>query len=149
MKNLIETMDQTIFKLIKELTFILKGFQNDTIICENITFRQFTILECISSYEKLKMTDLNVLLNVEKSTTTRLIAPLVRQGLIEKRKSQSDQRVFELSLTTDGKRTHKVALSSIHEHIKLISELIPVEKQENVQEALNIFINASRLCCKN
>jgi DNA-binding MarR family transcriptional regulator len=147
MRNLIETMEQTIFKLIKELTFILKGFQNDTIICENITLRQFTILEHISSYEPLKMTDLNTLINVEKSTTTRLLEPLVRQGLIEKRKSQSDQRVFELSLTTDGKRTHKAALTSIYEHIKLISELIPVEKQENVREALNIFINASRRCC--
>jgi len=149
MRPLIETTEQTIFKLIKELTFILKGFQNDTIICENITFRQFTILECISSYKKLKMTDLNGLLNVEKSTTTRLLEPLVRQGLIEKQKSLSDQRVFELLLTDDGKKTHKAALASIYKHIKLISQLIPAEKKESVREALNIFIDASRRCCGN
>ena len=143
-----ETIEQSIFKLFKEMNFILRGFQNDTVISENITFRQFTILECISSNEKLKMTELNTLLNVEKSTTTRLIEPLVRQGFIEKRKSGSDFRVFELSLTVEGKRIHKAVLTSIYEYIKNISKFISIEKQEDVQDSLRVFVNACIRCCQ-
>ena len=143
-----ETIEQSIFKLFKEMNFILKGFQNDTVISESITFRQFIILECISSRENLKMNELNTLLNVEKSTTTRLIEPLVRQGFVEKRKSDSDLRVFELSLTVEGKRIHKAVLSSVYEYIKNISKFIPVEKQENVQDSLHVFLNACILCCE-
>jgi DNA-binding MarR family transcriptional regulator len=130
------------------MNFILKGFQNETVISENITFRQFIILEYISTHEKLKMNELNTLLNVEKSTTTRLIEPLVRQGLIEKRKSGSDLRVFELSLTVEGKRIHKAVLTSIYEYIKIISKFIPIEKQENMKDALQVFINACTKCCE-
>ena len=143
-----ETIEESIFKLFKEMNFILKGFQNDTVISENITFRQFIILEHISSHKKLKMTELNTLLNVEKSTTTRLIEPLVRQGLIEKRKSGSDLRVFELSLTVVGKRIHKAVLMSIYDYIKNISKFIPIEKQENMKSALQVFVNACIKCCE-
>jgi DNA-binding MarR family transcriptional regulator len=143
-----ETIEESIFKLFKEMNFILKGFQNDTVISENITFRQFIILEHISTHEKLKMNELNTLLNVEKSTTTRLIEPLVRQGLIEKRKSDLDLRVFELSLTVEGKRIHKAVLMSIYEYIKNISKFIPIEKQENMKDTLQVFLNACTKCCE-
>ena len=143
-----ETIEESIFKLFKEMNFILKGFQNDTVISENITFRQFIILEHISTHEKLKMNELNTLLNVEKSTTTRLIEPLVRQGLIEKRKSDLDLRVFELSLTVEGKRIHKAVLMSIYEYIKNISKFIPIEKQENMKDTLHVFVNACTKCCE-
>ena len=143
-----KTIEESIFKLFKEMNFILKGFQNDTVISENITFRQFIILEHISTHEKLKMNELNTLLNVEKSTTTRLIEPLVRQGLIEKRKSDLDLRVFELSLTVEGKRIHKTVLMSIYEYIKNISKFIPIEKQENMKDTLKIFLNACTKCCE-
>ena len=143
-----ETIEGSIFKLFKEMNFILKGFQNDTVISENITFRQFIILEHISTHEKLKMNELNTLLNVEKSTTTRLIEPLVRQGLIEKRKSDLDLRVFGLSLTVEGKRIHKAVLMSIYEYIKNISKFIPIEKQENMKDTLQVFLNACTKCCE-
>jgi DNA-binding MarR family transcriptional regulator len=143
-----ETIEESIFKLFKEMNFILKGFQNDTVISENITFRQFIILEHISTHEKLQMNELNTLLNVEKSTTTRLIEPLVRQGLIEKRKSDLDLRVFELSLTVEGKRIHKAVLMSIYEYIKNISKFIPIEKQENMKDTLQVFLNACTKCCE-
>ena len=142
------TLEESIFKLFKEMNFILKGFQNGTVISENITFRQFVILEHISTHEKLKMNELNTLLNVEKSTTTRLIEPLVRQGLIEKRKSDLDLRVFELSLTVEGKRIHKAVLMSIYEYIKNISKFIPIEKQENMKDMLQVFLNACTKCCE-
>lgn len=143
-----ETIEESIFKLFKEMNFILKGFQNDTVISENITFRQFIILEHIAAHEKLKMTELNTLLNVEKSTTTRLIEPLVHQGLIEKRKSDLDMRIFELSLTVEGKRIHKAVLMSIYEYIKNISKFIPIEKQENMKDTLQVFLNACTKCCE-
>jgi DNA-binding MarR family transcriptional regulator len=143
-----ETIEESIFKLFKEMNFILKGFQNDTVISENITFRQFIILENISAHEKLKMNELNTLLNVEKSTTTRLIEPLVRQGFIEKRKSDLDLRVFELSLTVEGKRIHKAVLMSIYEYIKNISKFIPIEKQEKMKGTLQVFLNACKKCCE-
>jgi DNA-binding MarR family transcriptional regulator len=146
--NQSKTIEESIFKLFKEMNFILKGFQNDTVISENITFRQFFILEYIATHEKLKMTELNTLLHVEKSTTTRLIEPLVRRGLIEKRKSDLDLRVFELSLTDEGKRVHETVLMSVYEYIKNISKFIPIEKQDNMKDTLQVFVNACTKCCE-
>jgi DNA-binding MarR family transcriptional regulator len=49
------------------------------------------------------------ILSVEKNTTTRLVNPLVNQGLVVRQKLEGDSRAINLSLTQEGKEVYPKA----------------------------------------
>ncbi|UCF56837.1 MAG: MarR family transcriptional regulator, partial [Deltaproteobacteria bacterium] len=69
------------FSLMSELARAVRCCQQEAVFCENVTFSQFFILDMVAEKGKLKLSELHQILSVDKSTTTRLINPLVKQGL--------------------------------------------------------------------
>ena len=98
----------------KELMEVLSGLAQvmrcccrDEAFCEGVTFHQFMILDAVAKEKELHMTDLHKLLSVEKSTTTRLVNPLIKKGFIRRDKAAHDSRAVNLTLTGKGRETHK------------------------------------------
>jgi DNA-binding MarR family transcriptional regulator len=92
--------------LISEVAKATRIFQQESVFCGGVTFIQFTILDQVArSGGTLSLARLHSVLEVKKSTTTRLVAPLVKKGLLEKRKSEEDSRAAILELTPEGRET--------------------------------------------
>lgn len=137
-----------LFATIRRLVTSLRIFQNETVFCEDVTFSQFSILNYVCRTGILEMSELHSLLSVEKSTTTRLVEPLIKKGYLEKIRSNHDSRIIELHLTTDGKKVHQDVWNCISDFMFHMNQSIPDDKKDEVLGAIEIFINSIEKCCK-
>ena len=70
---------------------------------------QFAILGYLFRLGKVQLTELADELYMERTTLTRNLKPLEKQGLVIIEKSSSDARAREVSLTDDGKTRFREA----------------------------------------
>jgi len=145
-------MERDLYRIYTKLTKLIRLSQTEAILCENITFTQFTILDYVIETEKLELSNLHKLLQVEKSTTTRLIEPLVKKGLIKKKKSHRDTRAIELEITEQGQIVHNKVWLCVSDFLKIQLDEVSEEKRKTMFKGLNIFIDsfndASKKSCE-
>lgn len=134
--------NQMILSLIADMTKTTRCCQQDELFCKGITFTQFLILDHIANQGQLKLSDLHVLLSVEKSTSTRLIHPLVQQGLVLKEASSSDSRAVNLKLSAEGTEIHKELWSCLNDFLSKVTDEIPADIRDEVFKHVIVFNQA-------
>ena len=139
--------NREMFSLLSELSRAVRCCQQEAVFCENVTFSQFFILDLIAEKGKLKLAELHKILSVDKSTTTRLVSPLVRQGLILREKSDNDSRAVDLRLTKQGESVWKQVWECISRFVDAIQGGIPEEKRAEVYQNVKVFLHAMRNAC--
>jgi DNA-binding MarR family transcriptional regulator len=113
------------------------------------------ILDAVARKKELNMADLHNLLSVEKSTTTRLVNPLIKKGLLKRESAQHDSRAVTLTLTDEGKKTHQKVSLCLGGFFQKVTKNIPAGKKDQILEAIRIFIRAIKdsaadySCCKS
>jgi DNA-binding MarR family transcriptional regulator len=142
MKRNVASINRDVLFLVSELCQVVRFCRQDATFCEDVTFTQFLILDEVAKKENLKMLDLHQILAVDKSTTTRLVKPLVRQGLIERKISDHDSRAVNLTLTPAGRKVHRKVWLCLEGFVGAIEGRIPEKKKELVYEAVKLFIDA-------
>ncbi len=129
----------------------LRCCQQETAFCENLTFTQFIILETVGEKPFLRLSELHEFLGVDKSTTTRLVHPLVERKLVIREKSKTDGRVVILKLTVEGQKMRASIWSCVTGYFNAIEAQIPAEKRAAVYDAVRLFsdalIKAGPACC--
>ncbi|MGP8153657.1 MAG: MarR family winged helix-turn-helix transcriptional regulator [Smithella sp.] len=116
--------------------------RQDVAFCEGVTFHQFMILDAVAKAKEINMADLHKLLSVEKSTTTRLVNPLIKKGLIRREKADYDSRAIKFALTKKGSETHKKVLFCLTDFFQRVLGNMPTKKTKDVLQSVNIFITA-------
>ena len=124
------------------LSQVMRCCCRDEAFCEGVTFHQFMVLDAATKVRELHLADLHEILSVQKSTTTRLVNPLVKKGLLRRDKADHDSRAVILTLTKEGMQTHKKVYLCLMDFYQKVTNSIPKEKKANVLECVNIFINA-------
>jgi DNA-binding MarR family transcriptional regulator len=142
MRKEIDRNNQEVLTLISDLCQAVRCCRQDAVFCEAVTFSQFLILDQVAKKGTLEMLELHRILAVDKSTTTRLVNPLVRQGMITRERSDHDSRAANLKLTLAGKDVHKKVWLCLEDFVDAIGRGIPDEKKTDVYEAVKLFINA-------
>jgi DNA-binding MarR family transcriptional regulator len=136
------------------LAQVMRCCCRDEAFCEGVTFHQFVIMDAVAKAKELNMSDLHRLLSVQKSTTTRLVNPLIKKGLLRRDKADHDSRAVKLTFTREGIKTHKKVQLCVMDFCQKVTGNIPEEKKVEVLECVKIFINAinnsssSCSCCK-
>jgi DNA-binding MarR family transcriptional regulator len=136
------------------LAQVTRCCRQDVAFCEGVTFHQFMILDAVARKKELNMAELHTLLAVEKSTTTRLINPLIKKGLLKREKARHDSRAITLTLTDEGKETHQKVSLCLAGFFQKVTKNIPEGKKDQILEAIRIFIRAIKnsaidySCCK-
>ena len=139
--------NREMFSLLSDLSRAVRCCQQEAVFCENLTFSQFFILDLVAENGKLRLSALHKTLSVDKSTTTRLVSPLVKQGLVRREKSDQDSRAITLALTNEGESVRKRVWACISRFVDVIQTGIPEEKQAGVYEGVKIFLHAMRNAC--
>ncbi|MGE0175090.1 MAG: MarR family winged helix-turn-helix transcriptional regulator [Oligoflexales bacterium] len=134
-------------KLVTHLAKALRCWQQDDLFCEGLTFGQFTILDLVAQAKELSQSELQDRLSVEKSTTTRLLEPIVKKGLLVKRKSSEDQRSIILELTSNGEKTYEKINLYQRNIFQALMKQIPTTKRKEVLEGIELFTKALENCC--
>lgn len=139
--------NREMFSLLSDLSRAVRCCQQEAVFCENVTFSQFFILDLLEREGKLGLGQLHQILSVDKSTTTRLVNPLVKQGLVLREKSEHDSRAVNLKLTEEGESVRKNVWACLSRFVDVIQTEIPKQKREQVCEAVRIFLRAMRNAC--
>lgn len=142
------TYDKKLLSVIRRLIISLRGFQTESKFCEDLTFTQYSILSYVANTGSLEMSELHTLLSVKKSTTTRLIDPLVKMEYLKKVQSTNDSRAIELHLTSKGKAVFEKVRDCISEFLINMGNSIPENKRDELLSSLEIFIKSMERCCK-
>ncbi len=136
------------------LSQVTRCCRQDEAFCEGVTFHQFMILDAVAKHKELNMSDLHKHLSVEKSTTTRLISPLIQKKLLRREIAPHDSRAIKLTLTKKGEDVHKEVWSCITDFFRKVMCNIPGKKADVVLESVKTFIEAIKnyarecSCCK-
>ncbi len=129
--------------MIRDIARVSRLFQQDSVFCGGITFQQFTILDLVrDAGGEIALADVHGLLSVEKSTTTRLVEPLVERGLLARAASSSDARAVRLVLTSAGQVAHGEYWTCIAGRIRGAIKGISTKQFEAVKAALRLFVSA-------
>jgi DNA-binding MarR family transcriptional regulator len=138
-----------IFEILMALSRGIRCCSRDEAICGGVTFHQFVILDAVAKRQGLGLADLHKILSVEKSTTTRLVNPLLQKGLLKRDKADHDSRAATLTLTEEGVETHRRVWMCLGGFFENITRNIPEDRQEKVLEAVKVFTEAMRRAAKD
>jgi len=139
--------NREMFSLLSDLSRAVRCCQQEAVFCEDLTFSQFFILDLVAEKGQLRLSELHKILSVDKSTTTRLVSPLVKQGLVRRQKSNQDSRAINLALTKEGESARKRVWACISRFVDVILAAIPQEKQAEVYGNVKIFLHAMQNAC--
>jgi DNA-binding MarR family transcriptional regulator len=142
MKHVILSKDREILSIMAELSKAVRCCRQDEVFCEDVTYTQFVILDAVARNHTLNMASLHDALSVDKSTTTRLVAPLIKRNLIVRDKADHDSRAATLKLTEEGSEVHGKVWQCLLSFIRAVRNEIPEEKREEVLEGVRMFLTA-------
>lgn len=137
-----ETTARGIFDLMLDLAREIRCCSRDEAFCGNLTFQQFVILDAVARAGELDLAVLHGILAVEKSTTTRLLDPLLRRGLLNRKRAAHDSRAARLSLTAAGRRTHGEVWACLSDFFATVARQIGVGERDAVFGAVHRFAEA-------
>ncbi|MFO7569110.1 MAG: MarR family transcriptional regulator [Smithellaceae bacterium] len=116
--------------------------RQDEAFCEGVTFHQFMILDALADGRAFPMSGLHEKLAVAKSTTTRLINPLIEKRLVQRRKNPLDARAIEVYLTPKGKKIHDNVRLCLSEFLGRVAGHLPASGRDDTLRAVGVFIEA-------
>ena len=116
--------------------------QQDETFCLDLTLSQFFILQTIAGKGQIPLAELHDILAVEKSTTTRMVSPLIRRGLVVQERSEHDSRALNLSLTPQGGEIYDRIWVCLAEFLDTIQKGIPAAERRKIYGATQTFLNA-------
>ena len=127
---------------VARLARALRFCRQESVFCEDLTFWQFFILETVGRHGRLPLSRLHAILAVEKSTTTRLVAPLVARGLLTRKKRAGDGRAVALALTDEGRAVRQRIRDCAAGYFEAVEAGIPARSRRQVFASLDIFAEA-------
>ena len=111
---------------VAELVRVYQFRDRDRICCHDISVTQCYALEALAEHAPMRLGALAEKLFLDKSTTSRVVATLVKKGYVEHRTDAADARATALYPTSSGRRLYKRITEDLVEQQKqLLQELAP------------------------
>ncbi len=109
---------------------------------ETLTIPQFRTLIILSNEGPMNLATLAGLLDVQPSTTGRMVDRLVSAGLIERRPHPSSRRELVAGLTARGRRVVQNVTAYRRNELARIVERMPARERKGMVRALTAFTAA-------
>lgn len=102
-----------------------------------LTHRQFTVLLAADEHDGRSQTELVKMTGIDRSTLADLVARLMAQGLLQRRRTKDDARTNAIRLTPIGKKMLKQAQSGAEEVDKQLLAVLPNSDRKTMLESLS------------
>ena len=144
------TKASTLRELIRVLVRGLGVLEKDEAACCGITIAQCHTLVEIGRASELSLNDLASRLGLNKSSASRAVDTLVKQGFVKRNINSSDRRFVTINLTASGTNVFKTIETSMNQYYSDILRSLPRAKQAQILESLNLLIEAIKInkCCE-
>lgn len=129
-------------EVVQRLTRLLQLFERDQIKVFGVTSSQCYALLEIERTNGLTMNELSTKMNLDTSTMTRIMDNLVRDGLVQRVRDESDRRYVVVQLTEQGQECAQKLRASIEKYYCDIITAIPVGNVDQVLASVNTLLTA-------
>ena len=100
-----------------------------------LTQRQFTVLLAVEQNDGISQTPLVKLTGIDRSTLADLVARLMAQGYLQRRRTKDDGRTNTVRITAAGRKALKVAQPGADEVDKAILAVVPSSYRRSFVES--------------
>lgn len=104
-----------------------------------LTHRQFTVLLAVDANDGKSQTDLVKLTGIDRSTLADLVARLLAQGYLQRKRTKEDGRTNAIRITAVGKKMLKMAQPGADEVDKQLLSLIAPADRKSFIDNLGIL----------
>jgi DNA-binding MarR family transcriptional regulator len=104
-----------------------------------LTHRQFTVLCAVDSNEGKSQTELVKITGIDRSTLADLVARLMAQGYLQRRRTKEDARANAIRLTPVGKKILKSTQTGAEDIDKKLLSHFSAADRRTVMEGLSIL----------
>jgi len=118
---------------------LMELFRNDAQCCGISTAQCHAMIE-LGNSGKTAISTLAGELGLDKSTLSRTIDSLVRQGLVLRNTNDDDRRFMTIELSASGMNFNKLLNEKYNRIFREALEDIPEEDQSKLLEAMELFI---------
>jgi DNA-binding MarR family transcriptional regulator len=115
---------------------------NEEVGKSGLTHRQFTVLAAVDSNDGKSQTELVKITGVDRSTLADMVARLMAQGLVQRRRTKEDARTNSVRLTPLGKKMLKTAQAGAEDVDKQLLAMFSVADRKVVNDCLSELANA-------
>lgn len=104
-----------------------------------LTHRQYTVLLAVDSNDGKSQTDLVKLTGIDRSTLADLVARLLAQGYLQRKRTKDDGRTNAIRITAVGKKMLKSALPGADEVDRQLLSLVPSADRRSFLDTLAVL----------
>lgn len=105
----------------------------------DVTYSQYLVLLVLWEHEKLNVREIGELLHLDSGTLTPLLKRLEAKDIVIRKRSNSDERVVEVSLTTKGLAMKDKASCIPGQMIEKVK--LTIEEQEQFTQIISKILN--------
>jgi DNA-binding MarR family transcriptional regulator len=107
-----------------------------------LTHRQFTVLAAVDANDGKSQTELVKITGIDRSTLADMVARLMAQGLLQRRRTKEDARTNSVKLTPNGKKALKAAQSGADDVDRQLLSMLSASDRKTVMDCLSELANA-------
>jgi MarR family transcriptional regulator, organic hydroperoxide resistance regulator len=96
----------------------------------------------VDRYGEVIMSQISDYLNAPLSTTTGLVNRLVKNGYLQRERSEEDRRIVAIQLTDQGKSMMAEVKASLESYLERIKEVLSAEERQYILQIFLKIINA-------
>ena len=101
------------------------------VIHDGLTPRQYAVLLTVSRKKGLSQTDLVGQTGIDRSTLAEIIRRMINKGLISRRRTRKDARVYSVTLTNEGRMALRAAEpAAVQADTRLLAALPPARREQ-------------------
>ena len=123
-------------ELFPELAKGFAGRQSDEIMKGKISLPQFLIMGYLYRSGEAAMSSISRYMATTLSASTGMVDRMIKGGLVERRREESDRRVVKIKLTEKGRRT---IVKIFHQRLTMIKEVFGRLSAEERKAYLDIL----------
>lgn len=107
-----------------------------------LTHRQFTVLSAVDGHDGKSQTELVKITGIDRSTLADLVARLMAQGYVQRRRTKEDARTNSVRLTPVGKKALKTAQAGAEDVDKQLLSMFSVAERKTLLDCLGQIAEA-------
>jgi len=138
-----EVREQCLCTKFRQASRALTQHYDDAIAETGIRSTQFTLLIALAQAPLVPLTKLAEVLVMDRTTLTRNLTPLVREGLVEEH-SAEDRRVRAFALSARGKKVLEQAMPGWRKAQAHMLHALTAQDVQHLDRILNTAVRAAR-----
>lgn len=108
----------------------------------DLTPRQFAVLRCVFENEDLSQTDLVNMTGIDRSTLADIVRRLVERGLLQRKRTKEDARMYAVRLTASGRTALSNAAPAAKTTDTSLLQVLPSSQRQDFLRALSTIVEA-------